>query len=122
MKDNRRDFIKKSASVSASLSIGTMGAFATDKHKRNEKYSSSLKERKEKTNYIKDAGMKLCLAYFAGKEPRRIELAKQMGVLGAVGGINPKMVGIDNANNWEFEVIKAVKESWDKEGLKLTVI
>jgi len=31
--------------------------------------------------------MKMCLAYFAGKEPRKMELAKQMGVLGAVGGI-----------------------------------
>ena len=71
---------------------------------------------------VKDAGMKLCLAYFAGKEPRRIELAKQMAVYGAVGGIDPKMVGMDNANNWELDVIKAVKESWDKEGLKLTVI
>ena len=29
---------------------------------------------------------------------------------------------MDNANNWEFDVIKAVKESWDKEGLKLTVV
>ena len=50
-------------------------------------------------NYVKDAGMKLCLAYFAGKEPRKIELAKQMGVLGAVGGIDPKMVG------WIMQII-----------------
>ena len=122
MKDNRRDFIKKSTSVAASLSLGTMGAFATDRHTRNENNGSSLKGRKRETNYIKDAGMKLCLAYFAGKEPRRIAFARQMEVLGAVGGIDPKMVGMSNANNWEFDVIKAVKESWDKEGLKLTVI
>ena len=122
MNDNRRDFIKKSASVAASLSIGTMDALATGTHKRKEKTDDSLNGRKEKINYIKDAGMKLCVAYFAGKEPRRIALAKQMEVLGAVGGIDPKMVGMDNTNNWEFDVIKAVKESWDKEGLKLTVI
>ncbi len=123
MKDNRRGFIKKSASVAASLSLGTMSA-ATAANLPNHiaKNISSFKETRAEVDYIKDAGMKLCLAYFAGKEPRKIELAKQMGVLGAVGGINPKMVGMDNAANWEFEVIKAVKESWDKEGLKLTVV
>lgn len=120
MKDNRRDFIKKSASVAASLSLGTLGAVAAvDSSSNNSRHP---KVPKDKVDYVKDAGMKMCLAYFAGKEPRKIELAKQMGVLGAVGGINPKMVGMDNANNWEFDVIKAVKESWDKEGLKLTVI
>lgn len=101
MKDNRRGFIKKSASTAASLSLGTMGAAATvNLHNQNAKNSSYLKEPGAKVDYIKDAGMKMCLAYFAGKEPRRIELAKQMGVLGAVGGINPKMVGMDNAKNW----------------------
>ncbi len=122
MKDNRRHFIKKSASVAASLSLSTMGVAAADLHGRSAKNNSSSKDFKEKTDYVKDAGMKMCLAYFAGKEPRRIELAKQMGVLGAVGGISPKMVGMDDANNWELKVIKAVKESWDKEGLKLTVV
>ncbi|MEO8110709.1 MAG: mannonate dehydratase [Ginsengibacter sp.] len=121
MKDDRRHFIKKGAAVAASLSLGTMGA-AVGLGAGNTQKDNSLNAPNNKTNYAKDAGMKLCLAYFAGKEPRRIELAKQMGVLGAVGGINPKMVDMDNANNWEFDVIKAVKESWDKEGLKLTVI
>ncbi len=118
MKDNRRDFIKKSASVAASLSLGTIAASAAGMHNRYEPDAKKIVNE----DYIKDAGMKLCLAYFAGKEPRKIELAKQMGVLGAVGGIDPKMVGMDTANNWEFAVIKAVKESWEKEGLKLTVV
>ena len=123
MKDNRRDFIRKGAAVAASLSLGTIGvAASTDLNNRSGKSNMDAKKPDAKIDYIKDAGMKLCLAYFAGKEPRKIELAKQMGVLGAVGGIDPKMVGMDTANNWEFDVIKAVKESWDKEGLKLTVI
>lgn len=123
MKGKRRDFIKKSAATIASLSIGTSAAVsALNFNNRSQKNNSVFKRSASNINYVKDAGMKLCLAYFAGKEPRKIELAKQMGVLGAVGGIDPKMVGMDNANNWEFDVIKAVKESWDKEGLKLTVV
>ena len=120
MKDNRRNFIKKNALAAASLSLGTIGVATANMRNRNIKYDGSFPP--PEVNYVKDGGMKLCLAYFAGKEPRKIEFAKQMGVLGAVGGINPKMVGMDNANNWEFDVIKAVKESWEKEGLKLTVV
>ncbi len=123
MKGKRRDFIKKSAATVASLSIGASAAVsALNFNNRSQKNNSVFKRSASNINYIKDGGMKLCLAYFAGKEPRKIELAKQMGVLGAVGGIDPKMVGMDNANNWEFDVVKAVKESWDKEGLKLTVV
>ncbi len=123
MRDNRRDFLKKSTSLVTALSFGGMGAAAAmGSAEPADKKDFLKKQGKLKTNYVKDAGMKFCLAYFAGKEPRRIELAKQMEVLGAVGGIDPKMVGMDGANNWELNVIKAVKESWDQEGLKLTVV
>ena len=122
MKNNRRDFIKKSTTAAASLSLGSVGVASAGGFLTNSKQNGINDNRDKATDYVKDAGMKMCLAYFAGKEPRKIELAKQMGVLGAVGGISPKMVGMDTANNWEFEVVKAVKESWEKEGLKLTVI
>lgn len=69
-----------------------------------------------------DAGMQFCLAYFWGIEPRKVALAKQMNVLGAVGGINPSMVGMNGSSNYDFNVIKAVKEAWEKEGLQLKVI
>ena len=118
MRDDRRNFIKKSTSLATALSIGALSATASIASQSNKVFN----RKKSEINNVKDAGMKLCLAYFAGKEPRKIELAKQMGVLGAVGGINPKMVGMDDANNWELGVIKAVKESWDKEGLKFTVV
>lgn len=65
--------------------------------------------------------MQLCLAYFWGIEPHKVELAKQMEVLGAVGGINPGMVGM-KGDNWEYEVIRAVQEAWKKQGLTLRVI
>ena len=122
MKNNRRDFIKKSTTAAASLSLGSVGVASARGFLTSSKHNGKSSVHDKATDYVKDAGMKLCLAYFAGKEPRKIELAKQMGVLGAVGGISPKMVGMDNANNWEFDVIKAVKESWEKEGLKLTVV
>ncbi len=123
MRDNRRDFLKKSTSLVTALSVGGLGAAAAmGSAGLPDKKVLLKKQEKLKTNYVKDAGMKFCLAYFAGKEPRRIELAKQMEVLGAVGGIDPKMVEMDGANNWELNVIKAVKESWDQEGLKLTVV
>lgn len=117
MADNRRNFIKKSSGIAGALSLGAIGASAS-------KHSHSLEQKPDTpaVNYVKDAGMQMCLAFFAGKEPRRIEFAKQMGVYGAVGGISPKMVDMPAREGWEYDVVKAVKESWDKEGLKLTVI
>ncbi|MDN3690393.1 mannonate dehydratase [Cyclobacterium jeungdonense] len=73
-------------------------------------------------NYVRDLGMRLCLAYFWGVEPRKTALARQMDVLGAVGGINPTMAGLSTEKPWSREVIKGVKEVWKKEGLTLRVI
>ena len=122
MKDKRRDFLKKIVTAATSLSLGSMAVASAHSLLREVAVKKLPTTFSSDINYAKDAGMKLCLAYFAGKEPRRIELAKQMDVLGAVGGIDPKMVGMDNQNNWEYNVIKAVKESWEKEGLRLTVV
>lgn len=123
MKENRRNFIKKSASVAAALSIAGIGASAATAVQG--KVSNSIKSPKRAptaVDYTKDAGMEMSLAYFGGIEPLKVEYAKQMGVLGAVGGINPRMVDMQGQNNWDLKVIKAVKEAWDKQGLHLTVI
>lgn len=109
MKGKRRDFIKQGVATAAGLSIGQLPSID---HVR----------RSGELNYVKDGGMQLCLAYFWGIEPLKVELARQMGVLGAVGGISPGMVGMQGEKNYEFEVIKAVKEAWEKEGLQLKVI
>lgn len=66
--------------------------------------------------------MQLCLAYFWGVEAQKTALARQMDVLGAVGGINPRMAGLPSAEPWSRDVIKGVKEAWKKEGLTLRVI
>ncbi len=70
----------------------------------------------------KDAGMQMSEAYFAGMQEQKIALTRQMDVLGAVAGINVKMVKMDDVKPWEPAAIKAVKEAWDNVGLKLSVI
>ena len=110
MKGKRREFIKQGMATAAGLSIGSLPNL-----KRTGLASG-------KTDYVKDAGIELCLAYFWGIEVQKVALAKQMGVLGAVGGINPGMVGMQGEKNYEYKVIKAVKEAWEKEGLSLKVV
>jgi mannonate dehydratase len=111
MKENqRRKFIKRSASLAAFSLAGSNLALS---HPRLEKKPSWLK---------KDLGMDMCLAYFWGIEPRKTALARQMDVLGAVGGINPAMAGLKGPKPWEKEVIKGVKAAWEKEGLSFKVV
>ncbi len=109
MKGKRREFIKKSMATAAGFSIGVTNI--TSNNQKSRVFS-----------YIKDAGIELSLAYFWGIEPLKVALAKQMGVLGAVGGISPGMVQMQGEKNYELKVIKAVKEAWEKEGLQLKVI
>ena len=103
--------MKKSASLAALSATGLPRSLA---------YSSEGPHPTEQ-DLIKDAGMQLCLAYFWGIEPHKVELAKQMEVLGAVGGINTSMVKVQG-EGWEYDVIRAVQEAWKKEGLTLRVI
>jgi len=74
--------------------------------------------------YLQDAGIKMCFAYFAGieAEQRKVQFGKQLNVLGAVGGIDTRMVGLSDAKPWDIEAVSAVKNAWAKAGLKLEVI
>jgi mannonate dehydratase len=113
MKNSRRNFIRQSASLAA-LSVGGLST------------NETINLRKSATANVgaisKDAGMQLCEAYFNGMETQKITLTKQMDVLGAVGGINPGMVGLNGVKPWDYEAIAAVKEAWQKVGLTLRVI
>ncbi len=112
MYNNRRNFIKKTATLASALSIGGIGpAMAVQ---------SAPKE--NPATMAKDAGMQMSEAYFSGMDERRIAFMKQLDVLGAVGGINPKMVGLADLPAWDPKVITANKEAWEKVGLKLRVI
>lgn len=50
----------------------------------------------------------MCLAYFWGIESRKVALAKQMNVPGAVGGINKRMANLQGSNPWDLDVVKGV--------------
>jgi mannonate dehydratase len=116
MKDKRRDFIRKTAALAAAACMGGIGAATA----RNpvKKTNPGLNP----VHMAKDAGMQLSEAYFAGMQEQKIALTRQMDVLGAVSGINTHMVGMDEVKPWEAKAIIAVKEAWDKVGLKLNVI
>jgi mannonate dehydratase len=117
MKDNRRDFLKKSASLAATFSIGGISAATAAGHAGKQTGSDS-----NPIHLVKDAGMQMSEAYFAGMQEQKIALTKQMDVLGAVSGINTRMVGLGDVKPWEPKAITAVKEAWEKVGLKLNVI
>lgn len=118
MKDNRRDFIKKGASLAAAVSFGgitssTANPFAVQQKAR---FTSGV------SNLAKDAGMQASEAYFSGMNERKIALLKQMDVYGAVGGINTKLAGLDNAKPFEEKPVKAVKDAWSNVGLNFNVV
>jgi mannonate dehydratase len=118
MKKNRRDFIRKSTAMAALSFAGINPAV-------NELLNNSKKNsRQSRTGYIQDAGIKLCFSYFRGieAEKRKIEFGKQLNVLGAVGGINPQMTGLNNVKAWDYEAVMAVKKAWENVGLKLEVV
>jgi mannonate dehydratase len=123
MNNNRRDFIRKSTAMAA-LSVAGLSSATSEilcsslKEAKVNSYSSGSKE------YIRDAGIKMCFAYFGGleAEKRKVEFGKQLNVLGAVGGIDPRMAGVPNIKPWDYEAVLAVKNAWDKAGLKLEVI
>jgi len=115
MKDNRRNFIKKGASLAAALSIGNLNIDACE---------ISIKNATQLNSFAKDGGMEMSNAYFSGIDANKqlIALAKQMDALGAVAGINPQLAGLTNINPWKYEAIIGVKEAWKKQGLKFNVV
>ncbi|MBK8884743.1 MAG: mannonate dehydratase [Bacteroidales bacterium] len=123
MKNNRRDFIRKSSAMAALSVAGFSAATSELLGSSSMQPEAPLKESQSKP-YIQDAGIKMCFAYFAGleAEKRKVQFGKQLNVLGAVGGINTQMVGLPNVNPWEYEAVSAVKNAWEKTGLKLEVI
>ncbi len=122
MKDKRRDFLKKGASLAAAALAGGIGPVLANARGRNNYTAPGTSGYTSPVNLAKDAGMQMSEAYFAGMQEQKIALTKQMEVFGAVAGINTKMVGMDDVKPWEPKAITAVKEAWEKVGLKLNVI
>ncbi|WP_034256524.1 mannonate dehydratase [Adhaeribacter aquaticus] len=118
MKDNRRDFIKKSASLAAALSIGGVGSAVS------ESFAQSAKAKAELQSMAKDAGMQMSNAYFAGIEANKqlVELAKQIDAVGAVAGIDPRLSGVSGVKPWEYPAIKGVVDAYKKVGLNYNTV
>ena len=108
MKDNRRDFLKKSASLAAAVSVGGLvnGINVTDS-KKNPKAQKPVR---------KDAGMKF--SFLMSPKSPRVPFAKQIEVNYAVSGVER----IEGVNQWEPQAIAATKKIWDDIGIKWTVV
>lgn len=120
MKGERRDFIKKGASLAAVMSLGgiTYSCAEASSQKAAAKVPSKIGE------WAKDAGIEMSNAYFWGMEAHKylIELAKQMGAYGAVAGIDSRLFKNPKGNPWEYESIKNVVDAWKEIGLNYNVV
>lgn len=115
MKDNRRNFIKKGAALAAFAATGAGLSTACS--------TPSAKSKNQLSETVQDAGMEMSEAYFWGPDERRVTLAKQLNVFGAVAGVSPRVAGLENAVPWQYETIKAVKDAWkEKHGLNFNVV
>jgi mannonate dehydratase len=106
MKDNRREFIKKSASLAAAVSLTGLGT----------SLGSGKKAARKLNPYLKDAGIKFAFA-MDPKSPK-VPFAKQIAVNYAVSG----PIRVSDLKPWDPEVITATKEAWDKLGIKWAVV
>jgi mannonate dehydratase len=109
MKDNRREFIKKSAALAAAVSIGGMSPAISSS-------ANDIKKNAKIRPYVKDAGIKF--AFMMGPTSPKLPFARQMGVLHAVSGVE-RMADV---KPWDPKAITATKEIWEKEGVKWTVV
>ena len=117
MKNNRRDFIKKGATMVSALSLGGISSATSTPN-----LHTKGRTKETISTAVKDAGMQMSEAYFSGMDERRIAFMKQMDVFGAVGGINPKLNGLTDANPWDPKAMTTNKEAWQNVGLNLNVI
>ena len=107
MKDNRRDFLKKSASLAAAVSVGGLVTGMASPKKKSSTDTKPVK---------KDAGMKF--SFLMNSKSPRIPFAKQMGVNYAVSGVDR----IQGVMPWDPQAISATKKTWDDIGIKWTVV
>ena len=109
MKNHRRLFIKRTASLATSASLAGMGlGKAVPDHDIVPKKLTTL---------VKDGGMELSLSIPSYDSPR-IAMAKQMDVFGAVYG----MRNIGDSKPYDPEVILGVKQKWESLGMKWNVV
>ncbi|MGC1242098.1 MAG: mannonate dehydratase [Chryseosolibacter sp.] len=101
---SRRDFIRKSAGLTALTSF-------------NPEFSAGLH-----SGAARDADIELCLAYFYGLQERKMELSRQMGVTGVVSPSSPWMLNMRDAKPWALEALTAVREAYAQRGMHWKVL
>ena len=102
---SRREFIRKSATITALSSASLItGATANT------------------FSIAADADIRLCLAYFYGLQERKIALSKQMGVTGVVSPSSPWMLQMRDTPPWSIEALTAVKDAYNQRGMQWTVL
>lgn len=109
MNDNRRNFIKKGASLAAALSVGGVSTALSSPQ-------ADIATAKAVRAFERDAGMKFGL--LMNTSSPRIPYAKQIDAIHAVSGVN-RMEGL---KPWDPKAIAATKEAWDKLNMKWTVV
>ena len=109
MKDNRRNFIRKSATAATAFSFGALSSALPG-------CSEPAVAKTSSRPYVKDGGIKFAFAMSPGAP--KVPFAKQLDVNYAVSG----MMRIEGKNPWDIEVIQATKAYWDKEGIKWAVV
>jgi mannonate dehydratase len=105
MTNSRRNFIKKSAAISTLSTLSLSETMFSNRASND-----------------KNAGIRLCLAYFYGLEERKMALSKQMGVTGVVSPSSPSMVNLPDAKPWSLEALTAVKDAYASRGLEWKVL
>lgn len=118
MTDDRRSFLKKSASIATALSVGGISTALSNPIAKNVESTLELR------SMAKDAGMQMSNAYFSGMQSNKqlIELAKQMDALGAIAGIDMRLNPGMTEKPWEYNAIMGVREAWKKVGLNYNVV
>lgn len=105
MNSGRRNFLKNGASLAAGFSVLGSGIELAGKWlEKKARWDTPC-------TMAKDAGMQLSEAYFYGMNEQKIALTKQMGVFGAVGGIDPKMTGLGDVQPWDYQALVGTKEA-----------
>lgn len=102
MTKSRREFLKRTASVSALSTLKVDG------------HSTAASD--------VNTDIQLCLAYFFGLQERKMALSKQMGVTGVVSPSSPWMLNMRDTPPWTLEALTAVKSAYAHRGMQWKVL
>lgn len=104
----RRTFLKQSASLAALAPLGLPTTASVAAHNFPDE--------------VRDAGMELCMSYFFGMDAYKMQLARQMGVGGAITSAGTWKIGMKDRQAWEYAPLAAIQARFREEGLEWRVV